>query len=429
MSRSVNPSPPTRRRRGWSRDKGEPMSLARSATLVRSWVIVLALLIPCFATTVLRKTIKQKGAGAFFQIHHGAKWGYIDRHGKAVIPPQFDDEGDFFGGLAKVRIGAKWGYVDESGHLTIPYQFDYAGDFREGLAPVQVDRKWGFIDTAGKIAIDPQFQAASEFSDGLAQFEIWDSIHCEPLDRMIGPNVYTNEKAPLYAFRLHNNPDSGTVGCFPPDAQYGFVDKRGNIVVKPAHVGASGFSEGLAVVRMQKSSEWKYGYIDKTGKTVIEPQFDQAYSFSEGLAAVEVGLRVRAGKKVAGAWGFIGRDGRFAIQPRFEDARSFSEGLATVSESGSWGYIDTQGTFVIAPKYSQAEAFSEGLALVWPQDEPEDEEDAYYIDKAGRKALVVKLSLSGPFSDGLTVAGKLGERKYVDRNGRIVAPYEVDPRP
>jgi hypothetical protein len=379
---------------------------------------------PCPARDMVRVPIKKKGAGPLFQIRNGEAWGFMDRTGRTVISPRFDDEGDFFNGLARVRKNGKWGYVDLSGRVVISYQFLGAGDFREGLAPVQVGRRWGYIDPGGKFLVEPQFQGAAEFSDGLAQFEVWDTIQCATATySKEGLVPFTREDAPLYAFRLHDARPIDPGGCFSDNARFGFVDKRGKIAIPPALLDAYDFSEGLAAVRAEHSTEPKYGYIDKTGKMVIGARFDQAYPFSEGLAAVETGFRAAENKKVSGAWGFIRRDGSFAIEPRFEMGEGFAEGLAQVFvRPGGWGYIDKTGTLVISPKYSSSSAFSEGFALVLS----DDADDMYYVDRSGNKALVLDLPPQWPFSDGLTVAGYAGEQKYVDRRGRIVAPYEVD---
>ena len=387
---------------------------------------VFAILVSGMGAETLRDPIKKKGAGPLFQIHHGKKWGYMDRSGKTAIPPQFDDEGDFFSGRAKVRQGKEWGYVDETGRVVVPLQFDNAGDFREGLAPVQSGRKWGFVDPAGRFAIEPQFQAAAEFSDGLARFEIWETIKCGPSDYKGKEDItYSKDNAPLFAFRMHDRTSGANLGCFPPDARYGFVDKRGWIAVPPRFLHVGDFSDGLAPARSAGSSDQKLGYIDRTGRMVIEPQFDQAYSFSEGLAAVEIGVRFQGSRQVAGSWGFIDRQGKFAVPARYFMADSFSEGLAAVSLPGTVsGYIDASGVFKIPPRYVVATAFSEGLALVWP----EDGGDEYYIDRTGKTALALKLPALWPFRDGLTVAGNQGEQRYVDREGRAVAPYETDPQ-
>jgi hypothetical protein len=140
---------------------------------------------------------------------------------------------------------------------------------------------------------------------------------------------------------------------------------------------------------------------------------------------VEVDFRSSdGGSEWIGQWGFIDRRGHFKIRATFSEAQSFSEGLAGVRvKGGQWGYIDTRGVITIQPRFSQINAFSDGLALVWPN----NEEGGYYIDKAGRKVLVTKLWPQWSFSDGLTVAGRQGERNYLNRKGEIIAPYEIDP--
>jgi hypothetical protein len=121
-------------------------------------VVLMATVSAGFATETTRVPIKARGSGALFQICRGGKWKYMDRQGRVVVGPRFDDEHDFVGGLAAVRAGAKWGYVNESGVAIIPNQFDDVGDFADNLAPVRLGRMWGFIDRSGHFKISPQFQ-------------------------------------------------------------------------------------------------------------------------------------------------------------------------------------------------------------------------------------------------------------------------------
>jgi hypothetical protein len=209
-------------------------------------------------------------------------------------------------------------------------------------------------------------------------------------------------------------------GCSAAHPRFGFVKKSGEFAIKPHYSWAGDFSEGLAAATEPGDS--KLGFIDKAGKIVIPAPFDQASSFSEGLAAVETGYREEGRKVVPGKFGFIDKTGKFVIAPRFSMAFGFSEGLAMASEDTLWGYIDHTGRFVIAPAYSHALSFSEGLAEVFA-----DEDGGWFhMDRTGSRLLNPKSAGLG-FSDGLTIAVDKDELVYVDKTGKVIAPYGVDP--
>ena len=66
-----------------------------------------------------------------------SKYGFIDKSGKVVIEPQFDNVSAFSEGLAKVEKDGKWGFIDKNGKVVFEPQFDFVFDFSEGLAKVR----------------------------------------------------------------------------------------------------------------------------------------------------------------------------------------------------------------------------------------------------------------------------------------------------
>ncbi len=264
----------------------------------RSKVMFLsAIAVVCTSAETVRNPAKRAGAGPLFQIIRHGKWGFMDRTGRVVIAPAFDDERDFFHGLAAVRLPEKWGFIDETGKLVGTAGFDEVRDFIEDLAPVRIGRKWGYIDTSGRMVIAPRFQSAGEFHEGLARIYLWSKVACTS-------GKFTSDDAPFYAFHLREDDNSDLPDCFPLDGKFGYIDKAGKVVIAPQFFAAQDFAEGVAAVRVEQTADSKYGYIDRTGNMVIGPRFHQAGPFSEGLAAVETSARVVGNQVVDIAWGF-----------------------------------------------------------------------------------------------------------------------------
>jgi hypothetical protein len=273
-----------------------------------------------------------EGLGSFSaELGLDAKCGYVDRQGKVIIEPKFDDAQDFSGGLAAVNIGAKW----------------WKGFPRPRLQ----GGKWGFIDKTGRLVIPSEFEYVEihGFTDGLAQVRVND--------------------------------------------RFTYIDKSGKLVLvleyrsqdpKRWIASAGPFSEGLASVCTSGYGGPYSGFVDQTGRFAIEPQFEAARDFSGGLAAVV------AGKK----WGYVDRNGRIAIPPQFQDARDFSEGLAAIREGELWSYVDTRGKLVITGPYNDVERFRGGLARVHEGGSFELTHDGpaywakgawFYINRKGRR--------------------------------------------
>lgn len=238
------------------------------------------------------------------------KWGYIDARGDSIISPRYEAAEVFSQGLAAVKINGKRGYIDTKGNMVIAPRYDYYNGssfigFSEGWALVTSGEGKSFIDGKGNVVLGvSQYGAVWTFSQGLAR-------------------VWSEEKK-----------------------KYGYIDKRGNLLVDAQYDYALDFSEGLAAVQVNG----KWGYIDTKGEMAIAAQYEGwVRDFSEGMAAVEVNHK----------WGFINRQGEMIIAPQYDWVWDFIQGLACVKTGGKYGYIDVNGNTVIAPRYDEARAFSE----------------------------------------------------------------------
>ncbi len=119
------------------------------------------------------------------------KSGYMDRTGKLVIEAQFEDAEDFSEGLAPVKVRSdettwcppeesgsrkgftmKWGYIDKTGKIVIPPQYESADAFSEGLAAINNCDQAFFIDKTGKKVVLGDFRYASSFAGGLSRVNV-----------------------------------------------------------------------------------------------------------------------------------------------------------------------------------------------------------------------------------------------------------------
>ena len=184
------------------------------------------------------------------------------------------------------------------------------------------------------------------------------------------------------------------------NGKYGFIDNSGNVVIPCKYDYAEGFSEGLALVRL----DGKYGFIDKSGNEVVPCKYDDVHSFSEGLASVSLD----------GKYGFIDKSGNVVIPCKYDNASIFSEGLAPVELDGKYGFIDKSGNVVVPFKYDWAGSFSEGRAHVYL--------DGKYgfIDKSGNVVVPCKYDDAGSFSEGRAHVYLDGREFIIDKYGNEI---------
>ena len=154
--------------------------------------------------------------------------GYLNREGRFVIQPKFQEASDFYNGRAIVRYNNKIGYINYEGNFIIEPKFEFASNFTEGYAPVKYQGQWGFIDQMGNWVIKPRFDSAFCFFHGIA--------------------------------------------CVSYNYRYGFIDKTGKFVIRPQYTDVhymTIFKDKYVPVQYGNKSQTTWGYIDKSGKSFL----------------------------------------------------------------------------------------------------------------------------------------------------------------
>ncbi len=184
---------------------------------------------------------------------------------------------------------------------------------------------------------------------------------------------------------------------------------------------ANCFSEGFASVKINN----KWGYINIKGEVVIKPEFDGANDFSQGFASINIGGTTdKTGSLVGGQWGYINKMGNVIIKPQFDEAEKYNEGFALIRKEKKYGYINSTGQLIINPQYDSADAFHENYAQVCVKGK------CGFIDKTGNIKIKLSYDLVYNFSEGLAGVTSTYENKFkwgfINKQGLQVIKQKYD---
>lgn len=201
------------------------------------------------------------------------KQGLIDINGNIIISPRFDEISSYLSNnLLRVKNNGKYGIVNLKGEIIIPLQYDNIGyQIKNNLISVSVNRKFGFIDLDNKIIIPVEYDSVNEFSEGVA------SVY-------IGKEGFyidnTNKKVlKITTDRIWNNNFVNGLALIKSDNKFGYINIKGEIIIKSIYEEATMFDNKLALVTLNKKS----GVINNKGKIIVPLIFDNLGGISQNL--------------------------------------------------------------------------------------------------------------------------------------------------
>lgn len=233
------------------------------------------------------------------------------------------------------------------------------------------------------------------------------------------------------------------------DGGWGFIDNRGNVVVRPNFDRV--FGSGTDSVTARSVGGWCQIQIGERGVTttplscehdaeIVENIGDRLYRLvtREGTTRIYDPEGRFRGKcdddwtfgilsegllpiKQGGKWGVVDAEGRVVVKPAYDLVGNFCEGRAVVVLRNRWGYINRKGDVIVEPTFALAGPFVDGIARVF------DGEYCWYIKPDGSPAFDGRFESAGSFSEGMACVMSSDAPKlygYIDRSGS----YLVEPK-
>lgn len=199
-----------------------------------------------------------------------------------IFESKVSDAGLFSEELIPACCGGKYRYYNEFAEAQFG-DYEMAGTFQEGTAAVKKGGKWYLIDNKGEIR-------SNAFNEIVLDYMGRYIINGIIIAKSGGDyGLYDSElnliaKLDCEAVDCHTY-DGMTAIC--KNGKWGFVNDRGETVIKCTYDGARSFSNGLAGVL----KDGKWGFIDRNGSLVIDYQFaDVGYMSAIGICPVRTDL-------------------------------------------------------------------------------------------------------------------------------------------
>jgi hypothetical protein len=381
----------------------------------------------------------------------------VDTSGSTVAVLPFSSAGSFSCGRAPVKKEkGRLGFINRTGSLAIDTVYENAEPFQEGICRVQKGRKYFLIDTNGAVIPD-RFIRKPRFAE----------------DPLI-PSEFVGEKCGF--LDSSGNPVSGNIfdqclvcrenrAAFEFAHRWGFLDRRGEIVIPPTYHNVEKiFSGGVAVVALDY---YRYACIDTNGRILLKfggritdsllalaykkigttppppgrkvgdnlwmvqsgdtavffrSNGEKAFTLTEiaqvsDMSYGRILFQKKANQSGSATYGFCDSNGVIVIPAIYEYASTFRDRRAVVKlPQENWGHIDTGGNIVIPLQFDGASSFSEGLASV------RTPRAMGLIDMTGRELPEVRYSEIDTFSCNRAMVKKGNKFGFIDCSGKEVIP-------
>lgn len=238
----------------------------------------------------------------------GAQYGYINKRGKEVIPCSYADAGEFYqkwsyvedtgslnslinrrghiifpwrkeimiwyGRFGQLCKGEKCGFFDRDGNVTLPCDYYDVQQFARGVFIVRKNGKCGIVNGKGKVIVPFEYDGAirnqhkyacltkgdvMEDSEGKEQYYIFNSKG----------KCMVKLDSSLQVTSMYNN---GRIPVKDTSGKYGYINRRGKLVIPCIYASADFFYNHGAVVEL-KDTLHPYadatGIINKRGKVLM----------------------------------------------------------------------------------------------------------------------------------------------------------------
>ncbi|MBO9698568.1 MAG: WG repeat-containing protein [Sporocytophaga sp.] len=372
---------------------------------------------------------------SLISVKRGEVAGYINRHGKIVIPLKYKFANRFYNGLALVNdANMSGGYINPNGEVEIPienpYSFeDFKGFYIDDRIVKSKELYYGYINGHNDLVIPFEYDDAKIFQDQRAivgKKDQWSTILYGTIDKYNQVQI-----RPEYNYLEYQYDDIYYAGKFfnfgKPDYHYamGCLNSKNEIIV-PFKYDSIQLRQKYLYVKGNECYKLKLENfiacnIREEGWRIVDSRNgkETACCYTD-VGEVKGGyLEVKKDK-----WGLVDSLGNVKIPLIYDFVEIYDDEVVAVKKNNKWAYFKTDGIQTTDFVYDYITEFRLGYALV-------KQSDKYHlIDKTGK----VKLAnfpvnkeegtyIHHPVQGSNTLLfWKKGKYGLMNMNGKIIFP-------
>jgi hypothetical protein len=193
--------------------------------------------------------------------------------------------------------------------------------------------------------------------------------------------------------------------------KFGYVNKKGVVVIPPRWNKAEEFYQGIAYVTLNNF----VGLINRDGNEIVSPKYDHVWCGEyEGVPKSIFPVQMN------GKWGFISSPDKLLVPFIYEEATAFENDLAIVKRNGKYGIVNQNFEEIIPTMYDELLFPSEGFVSV--------QKDGKYGVVNLNNELVVDFIYDriSRFHEGYASAGNEWKSGFIDTEGNLVIDLKFD---
>lgn len=345
----------------------------------------------------------------------GRKYGYIDYKGQFIIEPKFNVAYNFNEhGTAIVENNQLFGLINMKGKYILRPTYDSINEYKDNRAVYVTKDGMGVINEEGKVITKKNYDYVQDYSEKRAVIgeNLADSTYVYGYIDVEGNEVIGLQFLEASSFK----DDVALVKM--KNGHFALIDRKGKLISDYDYNYVGQYGDGLMV--FAEDPMGPYGYINKAGEVIIKPKYKSAEGFQGGIA------KVSESDGFIGPYGAINMNGTYIYSPIYSDIKYLNSNRVAIGMNLSedkynptsiYALGDVKGRIITDFKYLDIGLYHKEITY------SSNETKTFFIDKEGNviKSLPMVKGSGELLKDEDIIIGKVDyETYYLKPNGKVI---------